>query len=615
MNIHGRVGHGARRTLGMVSLGALSFALVLASGIEGGGATTATTAWPADVFAVGTFGGVAGNVTCAKPGTVGCIQQAVNDAEAWAGGQALDDGGVVPDTYVLLAPGDYKTDPSAIEPAPQGQGPAGVLVTGANVWIVGMNRNSVIVDGTKSGPPCSTAPKDQVFGPSSNPAEGLNGIMIYKAPGSWVENLTTCNFLNGTGGYGGAGNEIWWNGGANSGTVFVDTQGGYVGKYLTATSTYFGTNPADPTADPETWSAAYGIFSSNWDGGTWNRTYASNFNDSGYYIGACQQECNQKVDHAWSEYNALGYSGSNSGGWLLVEHSTFDNNEDGFDTNSQNGDNPPPQDGACPPGVAPPTLPGLPVSEQPATCWVFYDNHVHNNNNPDVPTAGSAAAGPVGTGMSVSGGRDDTVLDNTFTDNGAWGTILVPYPDSGPPCTGGTYIPPGSTPVSGQVCWYDEYGDAVIGNSYANNGFFGNPTNGDIGAVNLEPGPTDCFAGNTDGSGLTTSPPLAEVLYPKCTGMTVPPDANGLFADEVACDSASIQIGPVAGSTACPPGANYPRRTEVTMHRLPDASALAPGGSALENPSSTSLEAMPNPCADFPSSVAAATAWCSVTSG
>lgn len=62
---------------------------------------------------------------------------------------------------------------------------------------------------------------------------------------------------------------------------------------------------------------------------------------------------------------------------------------------------------------------------------------MHDNNNPNVPGAGSAAAGPVGTGMSLSGGRNDTILNNVFTNNGAWGIILVPYPDSGPPCTGG----------------------------------------------------------------------------------------------------------------------------------------------------------------------------------
>ena len=37
-----------------------------------------------------------------------------------------------------------------------------------------------------------------------------------------------------------------------------------------------------------------------------------------------------------------------------MKNSQFDHNEDGFDTNSQNGgDNPPPQNGACPKGKKP----------------------------------------------------------------------------------------------------------------------------------------------------------------------------------------------------------------------------------------------------------------------
>ena len=64
-----------------------------------------------------------------------------------------------------------------------------------------------------------------------------------------------------------------------------------------------------------------------------NHTYASNFNDSNYYIGACRKLCNQKIDNSWSEYSALGYSGTNAGGRLVVKNSEFDNNKDGFDTN------------------------------------------------------------------------------------------------------------------------------------------------------------------------------------------------------------------------------------------------------------------------------------------
>jgi hypothetical protein len=286
------------------------------------------------------------------------------------------------------------------------------------------------------------------------------------------------------------------------------------------------------------------------------------------------------VNHAWAEFNALGYSGSNSGGRMLIENSQFDNNEDGFDTNSQNGDNPPPQDGACPNGALSPIT-------HTHSCWVFMQNYVHDNNNPNVPSAGTAAAGPVGTGMSVSGGRNDTIMDNRFENNGAWGTILAPYPDSGPPCTGGTL-----TPVA---CIFDESGDAVIGNTFANNGFFGNPTNGDIGAANLEPGPTDCFAGNTEkgGGAASTSPPLLQTLSPSCSGQTVPPDLNAPFIDEVACDSQSISIGPVTGGSVCPPGAHYPRRAQVVMHPLPP-----------------NLATMPDPCAGVP-----ANPWCPPTTG
>jgi hypothetical protein len=481
------------------------------------------------VLLVGTYHGIAGQY------------RTVQAAVAAAG----------PGDWILVAPGDYKTTKGTAPAAAPGS-PAGVLMQKPGVWIRGMDRNTVVIDGTKSGPRCSNRAGDQ-NGP-------LNGIMVWKANDVWVQNLTVCNFLAGTGD---TGNEIWWNGGANSSTV---GGWGYGGDYLTATSTYYRS---------ETTAAQYGIFSSNWSGGTWDNTYASNFNDSGYYIGACQNVCNQTVDHAWSEYSALGYSGSNSGGQLVVENSQFDHNVDGFDTNSQNGDNPPPQDGTCPNG-------GISPITHTHSCWVFMHNWVHDNNNPNVPALGSAAAGPVGTGISLSGARNDTVMDNVFQNNGAWGTILVPYPDSGPPCTGGT-----STPAA---CLFDEYGDAVIGNTYEHNGFFGNPTNGDIGAANLLPGATDCFGGNVEygGGAPTTSPPLLQTLYPSCSGQTVLPDLNALFIDQVACDSQSASIGPIAGGTLCLPGTNYPRRTAVVMHPLP-----------------AGLATMPNPCQGAP-----ANAWC-----
>ena len=60
----------------------------------------------------------------------------------------------------------------------------GVVVTTSNLHIRGMNRNTVIVDGTKAGAPtaCSPAAQWQNFGPKvGGKAQGRNGIVVWKA--------------------------------------------------------------------------------------------------------------------------------------------------------------------------------------------------------------------------------------------------------------------------------------------------------------------------------------------------------------------------------------------------------------------------------------------------
>jgi hypothetical protein len=501
-------------------------------------------AW-AKVLLVGSYHGIAGQYHS--------IQAAVDAAK--------------PNDWILVGPGDYKTT-SVHAPSGAPTMPAGVLVTKAGLYIRGMNRNKVIVDGTKPGSaPCSRKASAQGFGPTSSSGPlGLNGIEVWKARDVWVQNLTVCNFLAGASGDGATGNEVWWNGGAGSGKIGGH---GFLGSYLNATSTYYAKHNGDQTA------AQYGIFSSNWNGGTFSHDYASNFSDSGFYIGACRQQCNQTVNDVWSEYSALGYSGSNSGGRLIVEHSQFDHNQDGFDTNSQNGDNPPPQDGACPKGEKP-SVKGA------VGCWVFMDNYVHDNNNPDVPRTGAAGASPLGTGMSVSGGRFDTVIHNRFVRNDAWGIIVVPYPDSGGPCTGGT---PGG--LGAGSCLFDEWGDAVLDNTFSDNGGYGKPSNGDIAWLDFESGhPTPCFRGNAESGGgpAKTSPSNLQKAHPRCTGKPIKKNPNGPFLTEILC-STGISLG--SGPPPCPDG-KYPQRTKVVMHRLP-----------------TDLPTMPNPCRGVP-----ANPWC-----
>jgi hypothetical protein len=258
---------------------------------------------------------------------------------------------------------------------------------------------------------------------------------------------------------------------------------------------------------------------------------------------------------------------------MLIENSQFDNNEDGFDTNSQNGDNPPPQDGACP---------GNAISSITHThsCWVFIHNNIHDNNNPNVPAAGPAAAGPVGTGMSISGGRDDTIMDNRFADDDAWGLILVPYLDSGQPCTGGTL-----NLLGAGSCLFDESGDAVVGNTFVHDGAYGHPTNGDFDEVNFESGhPTDCYRGNVaPGATLSAEDVALEQAAPSCDGTTAAANfttTGAAFLTQVLCDS---QVELVAGVSSCPAGITYPRATHVVMHPLPKH-----------------LATMPDPCAGVP---------------
>ncbi len=496
------------------------------------------------VLRVGSYHGVAGQYKT--------IQAAVNAARHG-------------DT-ILVGPGDYH-ERNDHRRQPKGEvPPSGVLITKDNLLIRGMNRNRVIVDGTKPGSkPCSSKKSDQDFGDRSKRAKplGRNGLVAWKADNVTIENLTACNFLTGSGN---SGNEIWWNGGDGSGKIRLHR---FTGNYLNATSTFYnGTDTA----------AGYGLFSSNAKGpGLWAHDYASNFDDSNYYIGACRRVCNQTMNHDWSEFSALGYSGTNSGGKLIVKNSEFDKNKDGFSTNSQNNDDlPSPQDGHCRKGKRSRIT-------HTVSCWVFIHNYVHDNNNPQVPGRGAASAGPVGTGMSIAGGRFDTLMGNRFVHNGAWGVLLVPYPDDETPppgehCQGGT----SDTILSsfGFTCTFDDWGNQLFNNKFKDNGFFGNPTNGDIGELTLINGkPINCYRKNTTPDG--TSPATVQTTNTDC-GSTGTGNNNLSLLSEAACDSE-------VDTTLCLPSDSYPRGTKVVMHRLP----------------TKKLDTMPHPCKGVPSNP-----WC-----
>jgi hypothetical protein len=517
-----RVPIGRRSSVALV--GALGLAL---GAVAAAPASPAATSPPPRVLRVGAWHG--------QPGTYGSIQAAVNAAH--------------PGDWVLVGPGDYHENGSS-DPTLT----AGVLIRTPGLHLRGMDRNQVVVDGTNPGA-SGSCPSDQAhqnLGPIGSDGKpiGRNGVEVYKANGVWVENLTVCNYLSDASG--GKGNEVWWNGGDGSGQVGM---GSYWGDYLTATSTY--SNGVDaPFGD-------YGIFVSNADGpGVIDHTYASNMGDASYYIGACPN-CNAVLRHAHAQFSALGYSGTNSGGNLVIEDSEFDHNKTGVTSDSENNDDAPsPAIGLCPNGQPGPMHNG--------SCDIWRDNSIHDNNNPNVPgnsVNGLAGAAPIGTGIVLAGTEHVTLSHNQVVHNGAWGMLLVdqPYMGAPPPvahCQGGIYL------VPGQVCYYQLFGNEVIGNSFESNGFYGNPTNGDLGLAALPHAPGNCFMGNTDPQGVTSDPPnIQSFPYNPC-GQPNAGDDGPLVA-EVLC--ATQLVGP------CPnlPAASYPRAGHVVPPPVPPQATMA----------------------------------------
>jgi hypothetical protein len=142
------------------------------------------------------------------------------------------------------------------------------------------------------------------------------------------------------------------------------------------------------------------------------------------------------------------------------------------------------------------------------------------------------------------------------------------------------------------MCYYDSYGNRIIGNTLLDNGDYGNPTNSDLAnyAMNLQPRsgykePDNCFVGNRDRAGLTSDPPAIQRVWGTCEVHRPSPEA--LLAAEAEC--ASQLLGP------CPslPGTHYPRARAHFALRMP-------------RPQPT----MPRPCAGVP-----ANPWCPAPAG
>ncbi len=344
--------------------------------------------------------------------------------------------------------------------------------------------------------------------------------------------------------------------------------GSYFGGYLTATATFRprfvkGAQPVSPHF------AQYGIFVSNASGpGAITHSYVSNMADAAYYVGACQRLCHALLSHDVGTNSALGYSGTNAGGRLVIRDSLFSRNRTGIAPNSLNNDDaPPPQDGRCP--------------NTKTSCTVIEHNLIIGNDNPDVPLSGLQPA--IGAGVELSGGMYDTVRYNVIKNQGSWGVITHDYPDPEKPspashCQGGfaNVIFLGT-----KVCDFPARGNLVYGNRFVNVGFFGNPTNSDLATIGLlpkSPTPRNCFYANRAVShrhrvALTSSPKLIErpsVDGPSCLRRGT--WHNPALFSQLLCATFGI----------CPAHAHYPVQTKLVVVPVPK------------------LRSMPHPCLGIP---------------
>lgn len=309
-----------------------------------------------------------------------------------------------------------------------------------DIVIRGVDRNKVILDGE---------------------FELTNAFKVVGADGVAIENLTSRHYTS---------NSFYWTG-----------ADGYRASYVTSYRT-----------------GDYGIYAFDSVNGLIEHSYASGSRDAGVYIGQCYP-CNAVIDDVVSEWNGLGYSGTNSGGNLLIINSTWRNNRAGIVPNTGSYE-------LC----------------YPQRETTIVGNIVHGNQNADTPAIDVALLA-MGNGILVAGGIGNVIERNLVFDHERTGIGIVPFPEDGPsdvpnddpatlevPCKEAPAPTVTPTDLPASVLWSSK-NNRIIGNTVSDSGV-ADLAVGDLGAD--VPSLGNCFSGNTFG---TSAPAAVESLAP-CDG-------------------------------------------------------------------------------------------------
>ena len=248
----------------------------------------------------------------------------------------------VPDDYETIQDAVNASDPGDLVLIKPGVYYEEVVVNVPSITIRGWDRNKTIIDGE---------------------FERGNGILVAGVDGVTIENMTARNALL---------NGFYW-----------ATVKGYRGSYLTAY------NNGD-----------YGVYAFDAVDGVLDHSYATGSPDAGFYIGQCYP-CDAIVNNVVSEYNGLGYSGTNSGGSLYITSSIFRNNKG---------------------GLAPNTLDSELLPPERETFII--GNLIENNNNYNSPATNSTYLS-YGNGVVIAGGNNNIIKNNVIVDHDLYGVILT----------------------------------------------------------------------------------------------------------------------------------------------------------------------------------------------
>ena len=348
----------------------------------------------------------------------------------------------------LRVPQDYKTITAAVNAAKSGDVvlvdkgvyKEAVDVTTSDITIRGVDRNKVILDGG---------------------FKLENGIRVLGTNGVVVENMTARNYLS---------NGFYWTGSDR-----------YRGSYLTAYR-----------------NGDYGLYSFDAHHGQFDHDLGAGSPDAGFYIGECYK-CDAVLDHDLSEYNGLGYSGTNSGGDLYIINSEFSNNRAGLVPNAGSYE-------GCYPGRD----------------NTIVGNIVHDNNYLGGGGIDNSLLAQ-GNGILLAGSINNTIERNLVYNHKRTGIAAVPFPESDandvPPPASQLSKPcdPKKKPKSGKkigtVLW-NATGNHFLDNVILNSGLadMGSGTIPDD-AASLK-ALNNCFSGN---SFKTSAPFDIEKLAP-CSG-------------------------------------------------------------------------------------------------